>query len=346
MEETYQAWHSKGPGQQLEPCTLTAGPLKELDVEIAVEACAICHSDLHLIDDDWGITRFPLVPGHEVVGRVARVGRGVKAVAPGQQVGVGWQRGCCGACGPCKSGREHLCQGGKRRTCVDQAGGFAERVRTDERFTFPIPAGMAAADAAPLLCAGVTVFAPLRRWLTKPGMRVGIVGLGGLGHLAVPFARALGGRVTAFDPVAAKADEARHLGAEQLVVATEPAAVRAAGGFDLILTAAPADLEWNLWLEALALGGVLCLVGVPPRPLAINADHLLDGQKIVTGSVIGSPEDMRATLAFAAKHGIRPMVDVLPMSAINEGVRRVRAGEARYRVVLMAAPSIDPWTFR
>lgn len=329
---TYTAWASPAKGAPLGPISLPQAPLAAREVDIAVEHCALCHSDLHLLDDDWGISRYPLVPGHEVIGKVVGRGAEVRNLAVGDRVGLGWQRGSCGQCESCKTNREHLCSGGKRRTCVDQPGGLAERVRADENFAFKIPAELDPAHAAPLLCAGVTVFSPLARHL-KRGMRCGIVGLGGLGHLAVQFARAMGATVTAFDPIAGKAEEAERLGAHAFVPTTDLAR-QPDGKLDLLLTTTHADLEWNTWMGKLALDGTLCLTGVPSKPLTILPDHLLDGQKRVTGSVIGSPTTMRAMLAFAAEHGVRPWIEQAPLGDVNAQIARVRRGEARYRVVL------------
>jgi uncharacterized zinc-type alcohol dehydrogenase-like protein len=209
------------PGRPLEPLELfEERQLGPGEVEIAVDHCSVCHSDVHLLDGDWGEVARPLVPGHEVVGRVLRAG-GEAAFALGAVVGLGWQAGACGTCAACRSQREHLCTGGKVRTCVDRPGGFAERVRCDARFCFELPLELATETAAPLLCAGLTVFSPLERLGAGPGSRIGIIGLGGLGHLAVRFARALGAEVIAFDPDPSKRELALGLGAADLV---DPAA--------------------------------------------------------------------------------------------------------------------------
>ncbi len=323
------------PKAALEPHDFAFGDLAPADVEVEVECTAVCHSDLHLVDDDWGISKFPLVPGHEIVGRVARVGSSVSRVKVGTRVGIGWQRGSCGTCEWCASGFENLCQTAKKRTCVDQPGGLATHVRADARFVVEIPAEISSDDAAPLLCAGVTVHAPLARHIKRPGMSVAIVGLGGLGHLAVRFAHAMGAEVTAFDPVETKRDEALELGATTFATPDEADAFRRQGrAYDLILTTTYADLPWNDWLSLVKLNGTLCLTGVPSKPLSIHPDHLLDGQKTVTGSVIGSPSMQHAMMRFAAAQGVRPMIETLPMSRANEAFARLRRGQVRYRAVL------------
>lgn len=318
------------PGAALVATSMARTALAPDDIEIQVEACALCHSDLHMIDNDWGISRFPLVPGHEVVGTVAAIGTRVRGLTLGQRVGIGWQCGSCHQCAACLSGREQVCTGGKRRTCVDQPGGLATHVRAEAGFALPIPKELSAVEAAPLFCAGLTVYSPLIRHVQKKRSRVGIVGLGGLGHLAVQIAKALDAWVVVFDPIESKRAEAvGRLGADAFNDdATE---------LDLILTTTHVDLDWNAWLSRLAVGGTLCLLGVPRQQLSINPDHLLDGMKRVTGSVIGSPQEMRALLALAVERGIRPMIEVLPMGEAQQAVQKVRDGAARYRMVLTAA---------
>lgn len=326
------AWAQPAAGALLAPVSLDEPPPPspfEIDVEVA--HCSVCHSDVHLLDGDWGEVARPLVPGHEIVGRV--VARGTEAtVAENAIVGIGWQAGSCGACTPCKADREHLCTGGKIRTCVGRQGGFATRV-LDSRFAFELPRGLDPTCAAPLLCAGLTVFSPIDRLGVKAGMRVGVVGLGGLGHLAVRYARAIGAEVVAFDPDATKKDLARSLGASDLLDACSSARLPSSA-FDAIFVTTHADLAWNDWMRALDLEGTLCLVGVPKNEVTVHPDHLLDGQKKVTGSVIGSPATMRRMLAFSAEHGILPIVERMPLSAVNDAVSRVRRGEARLRIVL------------
>jgi uncharacterized zinc-type alcohol dehydrogenase-like protein len=319
---------------------LDLGPLADHDVELEVEACSLCHSDVHLWADDWGITKFPFCPGHEAVGRIVARGRAVTLFAGGERVGVGWQAGSCGVCVACSAGHANLCTGGKRRTCVDQPGGLATRVRADERFVFRVPDDLSSELAAPLFCAGVTVFAPLRRHHVGPHTRVAVIGLGGLGHLAVQFARGLGAHVTAFDPDAGKADEAKALGAARLSPVdadTLKDLARSSERYDFVLTTTPATLDWDAWLALVALNGTLCVAGIPKGPLTFSADHLIDGQKRVTGSAIGSPEDMRAMLSAAVRLGVRPTIERAPLAdapGVTAALERVRRGAARYRIVL------------
>lgn len=333
---TIRAFAQSAVKAPLEPVILPEPPPPEgHDVDVEVMACSVCHSDVHLLDGDWGDVARPLVPGHEIVGRVVRAGdRAKESVALGTLVGIGWQSGSCGVCNACRTAREHLCTGGKLRTCVGRQGGFATRVRCDARFTFELPRELDVRSAAPLLCAGLTVFSPLDRLGVGAGTRVGVVGIGGLGHLAVRFARALGADVIAFDPDLSKRELVLGLGASELVDA-RGALPRDA--VDLLLVTTHAALAWDEWLRVLDLEGTLCLVGVSGAPLGFSADPLMDEQKKVTGSVIGSPASMRRMLALAAAQRIAPIVEHMPLERANDAIASVREGRARMRVVLDVA---------
>lgn len=331
MHPTIRAYAQHSPRTALEAVELPhpGAPLGR-DVEIQVEHCSVCHSDVHLLDGDWGEVARPLVPGHEIVGRV--VARGPDATLPlGALVGVGWQCGACGRCPACLSGREHLCTGGKVRTCVGRQGGFATSVQVDSRFAFELPPSLDASTAAPLLCAGLTVFSPLERLGAKPNVRVGVVGVGGLGHLALRFASAMGAEVIAFDPDPSKRSLALSLGARELVDAK---AALPSGAVDLLLVTTHASLDWDAWMKVLDLEGTLCLIGVPSEALRVGVDPLLDEQKRITGSVIGSRATMGRMLSFAAEHSIAPITERLPLERANEAVASVREGRARMRIVL------------
>jgi uncharacterized zinc-type alcohol dehydrogenase-like protein len=291
-------------------------------VDVDVLHCSVCHSDVHLLDGDWGEVARPLVPGHEIVGRAA----------DGRLVGIGWQAGSCGACEQCRAGDEHLCTAGKVKTCVNRPGGFATKIRVHETFCFDIPKELDPVLASPLLCAGLTTFSPLERLGVREGARVGVVGFGGLGHVAVQFAKALGAKVVAFDPDPSKRELALSLGADELVDVR--GGVLPERVLDLVIVTTHANLDWDAWMGVLDLQGTLCLVGVPSASIAVHPDFLLDHQKKITGSVIGSPGTMRRMLAFAAAHRIAPIVERMPMSAANEAIDRVRMGAARMRIVL------------
>ena len=274
------------------------------------------------------------MPGHEIVGTVVAAGA-ASGHALGQRVGVGWQRSACMDCEQCRAGRENLCAR-QQATCVGHPGGFARRIRIDGRFAFALPESLDAAAAAPLLCGGVTVFAPMRRWGVKAGMRVGVIGIGGLGHLALRFLKAMGCETTAFTSSPDKRDEAVRLGATDAVSSTHAGELKGqAERFDFLLCTVPARLDWISYLQALKRNGVLCLVGAPPGLMQFPASQLLSGQRAICGSDIGSPADIREMLGFAAKHGIGAQVETAPMGEVNGALQRVRENKARYRMVLV-----------
>jgi uncharacterized zinc-type alcohol dehydrogenase-like protein len=327
------AFAARAAKQPLEPYAYEPVALQPTDVEIEISHCGICHSDIHLIDDDWSRSKYPLVPGHEIVGTVAIAGAG-SGHSVGARVGVGWQRSACHECEQCRAGDENLCAR-QEATCIGHMGGFAQRIRIDGRFAFALPAALEAAAAAPLLCGGVTVFAPLRRWGAGAGKRVGVIGIGGLGHLALRFLRAMGCKTTAFTSSPDKRDEALRLGAHAAASSVDAREIRAhQGELDLLLCTVPARLDWITYLQALKPNGVLCLVGAPPGLLQFPASLLLSSQRVICGSDIGSPAAIRETLTFAAEHGIGAQVEVAPMGEVNDALKRVRENRARYRMVL------------
>ena len=328
------AWAAPRAKSPLEAFQYTPSALGPQDVEIRISHCGICHSDLHLIDDDWGESRYPLVPGHEIVGIATRLGAAVSHLRAGQRVGVGWQRSSCGECEYCRRGDENLCARSEA-TCVGHHGGFAAAIVTDSRFAFPIPEALESASAAPLLCAGVTVFSPLRRHGVGPGMRVGIVGIGGLGHLAVQFAAKLGASVTALSSTAAKAEDARRLGAAEFLATSDAGGMRKAKrSLDYILSTVNVDLPWGEYLKLLRPNGTLCFVGAAPGNLGIRPGQLIGGQKTLTGSSIGGRAMMADMLSFAAERQVRPYIEARPMAEVNAALARVAANQARYRMVL------------
>jgi len=328
------AWATAKARAGLEPFCYQGSALAPMDVELNISHCGICHSDLHLINDDWHVSRYPLVPGHEIIGTVAALGSGVRHLKPGQRVGVGWQRSACGECEYCRRGEDNLCARSEA-TCVGHHGGFAERIVADSRFAFPIPAALDSAQAAPLLCAGVTVFSPLRRDGVGLGKRVGVLGIGGLGHLALQFAAALGADVTALSSTAAKEQDARQFGATDFLdVSASGALQRAKRSLDFILVTVNVDLPWGEYLGMLKPNGTLCFVGVPPGDMQIPVGALIGGQKTLAGSAIGGRVMMKDMLEFAAQHRVAPRIETLPMHDVNRAVAQVAANQARYRMVL------------
>jgi uncharacterized zinc-type alcohol dehydrogenase-like protein len=329
------AYAASGPGQELTSFEYEPAPLGPQDIELAVSHCGICHTDLHLLQNDWGFSQFPLVPGHEVVGTVTATGREVRHLREGQRVGVGYQSGSCGQCEYCTEQMENLCVQ-MTGTCVNGYGGYADALRVNSRFAMPIPDGLAADVAAPMMCGGITVYTPFRVFDVRPGMRVGVVGIGGLGHLALQFARALGYEVTAFSTSPDKETQARSFGAHGFINARDPEQMQqAANRFDFILCTAPGDVPWLDYLAALKPRGKLCIVGAPASDVHFPALPLILGQKSICGSPIGSPSEINRMLAQAVDSGVQTKVELFPMTQVNEALRRVRNNEARYRVVLV-----------
>ena len=321
-------------GAEVLPFHYDPGPLAAHDVDIEISHCGVCHSDLHLISNDWGVSQFPFIPGHEVIGRILALGSEVAGLEKGQRVGLGWQSNSCGVCEWCIQGKENLCPASEA-TCVRRHGGYADRVRCNARFAIPIPEALESENAAPLLCAGITVYNPLRSHGINPASRVGVVGIGGLGHLAIQFARVFGAEVTAFSTSASKEAEARALGAHRFVNSRETKAMKeVAGSLDFILNTANADQEWNTYVQALRPTGTLCFVGVPPSPVTVAAFPLISGQRALCGSPIGSPHTLREMMDVAARHGIQAKTELFPMAKANEAIDKVKKNKVRYRAVL------------
>lgn len=330
------AWAATAAGGACEAYSYDPGHLGPDEVEIAVEHCGICHSDLSMLDNHWGMSRYPLVPGHEAVGRIIAVGEQVAGLSQGQRVGVGWMAHSCMHCPTCLSGEHQLCAQ-SQGTIVGRHGGFADRLRCHWAWALPLPEGLDAGAAGPLMCGGITVFSPLLIHRVTPTARVGVVGIGGLGHLALQFLRAWGCEVTAFTSNESKRAEAQALGAHRVVASNDRRALRAIrGSLDLIISTVNVTLDWSGLLATLAPKGRLHIVGAVLEPMMINAMDLIGGQKGVSGSPIGSPTALATMLDFAARHQILPQVEHFPMSQVNAALDHLRAGKARYRVVLDA----------
>jgi len=321
-------------GAELLPFRYDPGKLGANEVEIAITHCGICASDLHLIANDWGISQYPFIPGHEVIGIVSAIGSEVRSLEIGQRVGLGWQSNSCGQCEWCTRGEENLCPFSEG-TCVHRNGGYADRVRANARFVVPIPKELPSEQAAPLLCGGITVYNPLRINGINPSSRVGIVGIGGLGHLAIQFARVFGAEVFAFSTSAGKEEEARSLGAHHFVNSRETKALKEVNGaLDFILTTVNADQDWSNYLGALRPRGSLWFVGVPPSPVSVQAFPLISGLRTIGGSPIGPPHRIREMLDVAARHNVKAITERFPMSKANEAIEKVKKSKVRYRAVL------------
>jgi uncharacterized zinc-type alcohol dehydrogenase-like protein len=330
------AYAAKAAKGRLEPFTYEPGPLGPNEVEIAVTHCGICHSDLSMLNNEWGMSQYPLVPGHEVVGTVAAKGEMVKDLPIGQRVGLGWQSGSCAHCEWCRSARQQLCAQ-EEDTIVHRHGGFADRVRATADFVVPIPDALPSAEAAPLLCAGNTVFAPMIRHDVNGNMRTAVVGIGGLGHIALQFLAKTGCEVTAISSSHNKDEETRGLGASSFIATKgTDELTKAAGRFDYIISTVSAALPWNDYINALRPQGVLVIVGVPDAEMQIGAFGLIGKEKTIAGGRAGAPWDITRMLDFAARNNVKAMVEKYPIAQVNEAMERLHSGNARYRVVLEA----------
>jgi alcohol/geraniol dehydrogenase (NADP+) len=332
---TYKAWFAKGAKQPMVLETVDLGPLGAEDVEVAVEHCGLCHSDLSVLNNDWGISQYPAILGHEVTGRVTAMGPNAKGLTVGQRVGVGWFLRSDMHCRQCMAGNQHLCPQAQA-TIIGHRGGFASHIRAHWSWTIPLPDKLNFADAGPLLCGGITVFSPLAMH-AKPTDRVGIIGIGGLGHMAVKFAASYGCDVTAFTSSESKFDEAKGFGADHVVSSKDSTAIKKlAGSFDLLISTVNVPLDWDALISTLAPNGRLHVVGAVLEPIPIAAFSLILQQRAVSGSPTGSPTAIATMLDFASRHDIAPQTEHFPMSQINEAFARLASGKARYRIVLDA----------
>ena len=328
------AYAALAANQPLEPFQYDPGALKAHEVEIKVSHCGICHSDLSMLNNEWGMTQYPFVPGHEIVGTIDAVGEAVTHLSVGQVVGLGWHSNYCHHCMSCLSGDQNLCATAQG-TIVGRHGGFADKVRADASAVIPLPEGMDIASAGPLFCSGITVFNPLKQFDVKPTDKVAVIGIGGLGHLAVQFLHAWGCEVTAFTSSASKIQEALDLGADHTLDSRNPDELTAAAGrFDFIISTVNVKLDWPSYMNTLKPKGRLHFVGATLEPLNISAFSLITAQRSVSGSPVGSPATIKQMLDFAKQHEIQPIVEFYDFKDINAAIERLASGKARYRVVL------------
>jgi alcohol/geraniol dehydrogenase (NADP+) len=318
---------------KLKPFSFDPGPLGDEQVEIEVQYCGICHSDFSMLTNEWGMTQYPFVPGHEAIGKVVAVGPHAKLVKVGQTVGLGWNSGSCLHCKPCLSGDHNMCES-LEQTIVARHGAFATKVRCHWCWATPIPEGLDLAKAGPLLCGGITVFNPLLQFDVRPTDRVGVIGIGGLGHMALQFMNKWGCHVTAFTTSDAKAEEAKKMGAHAILNTRSAEQLgKAAGSFNLILSTIAAPLDVQAYLGALAPKGRFHSVGGLPE-IKTSVFPLIFKQLEISGSPTGAPATVTTMLDFAARHGVAPIIEEFPMSKANEAMEHLEAGKARYRIVL------------
>lgn len=334
MTEKIQAYAAMKARENFEPFEYEPGDLGGEQVEIKVSHCGICHSDLSMRNNDWMMTKFPFVGGHEIVGEVTALGENTKGLEIGDKVGLGWNSRSCMHCDQCISGFQINCPQ-IEGTIVERHGGFAEKVRCHWAWAEKIPDGLDFSKVGPLLCGGITVFNPFVQLEIKPTDKVGVVGIGGLGHLAVQFADKWGCEVTAFSTSPEKADEAKKMGADYVVNTKSARELKSlAGKFDMILSTVNVPLKWDSYFQALAPKGKLHVVGAVMEPIPVVSFNLIMNQKALTGTATGSPDVVRKMLEFCARHKIEPITEDYKMSEINEAFDHLENGKPRYRIVL------------
>jgi uncharacterized zinc-type alcohol dehydrogenase-like protein len=342
---TVNAYAAPSAAAPLEPTTITRRAVGPHDVLIEVAYAGVCHSDIHTVNGDWGPQPYPLVPGHEIVGTVAQIGDEVTSHAVGDRVGVGCMVNSCGDCTHCRNGDEQYClegmvptYGGVDRDGTITQGGYSTHVVVDAGFVLSVPDSLDFAAAAPLLCAGITTYSPLRRWGAGPGRKVAVVGLGGLGHLAVKIASAMGAEVTVLSQSLKKKEDGLALGAEHYFATSDPATFeQLAGAFDLVLNTVSAAIDVDAYLSLLTVDGALVNVGAPAEPLSLNVFSLIGARRTYAGSMIGGIAETQQMLDFCAEHGIVPETELIDAAYINEAYQRVLASDVRYRFVIDTA---------
>ena len=337
------AYAARSAAQPLEPFTVERREPGTHDVLIDILYCGVCHSDVHQVRDEWGGGIFPMVPGHEIIGRIREVGSDVKKFSVGDLAGVGCMVDSCRNCGPCQQGHEQFCEHGAamtyNSTLMDRQtptyGGYSTRIVVDEAFTLKVPSGLDPAGAAPLLCAGVTTYSPLRQWNCKKGDRVGVIGLGGLGHMAVKLAASMGAEVTVLSSSKEKEADSRRLGAQAFASTRDDATFRTLRShFDLLIDTVSAPHDYNRYLSLLRPFGAMVLLGIPPEPSALSAGALVTGNRRLAGSLIGGIPETQEVLDYCAGHGIVSDVEIIPIAQINAAYERMMRGDVRYRFVI------------
>jgi len=340
------AYGAASPTAPLAALDIERRPVGVKDVAIDILFCGVCHSDLHTARNEWGFTKYPVVPGHEIVGRVREVGAGVTTHKVGDMVGVGCMVDSCRTCEPCSEGEEQFCAkqtgtygGVEAQSGQPTSGGYSKSIIVDEHFVLRIPAGLDPARAAPLLCAGITTYSPLRHWKVEAGQKVGVVGLGGLGHMGVKLAHAMGARVVVFTTSPSKVEAAKALGADEVVVSTDKAQMKPhSNSFHFILNTVAASHDLEPFARLLRRNGTMCLVGAPEKPNTGPAVFtLLGGRRSLAGSPIGGIAETQEMLDFCAAHDVASDIEIIPMAEINEAYERMGRSDVRYRFVINMA---------
>jgi uncharacterized zinc-type alcohol dehydrogenase-like protein len=336
-----KGYAARALGAPLAPYSFERREPRADDVVIDIKYCGICHSDIHQVRDEWGGSLFPMVPGHEIAGVVASVGAAVTAFKPGDHVGVGCFVDSGRSLGTADADTEQYSPGfvatynGKEHDGTPTYGGYSERIVVKEPYVLRIPDALPLDAAAPLLCAGITLYSPLRHWNAGPGKKVAIIGLGGLGHMGVKYAHALGADVTVLSQSLRKQDDAKRLGADHFYATADPKTFETlAGTFDLIINTVSAELDWNAYLSLLKVDGTMVVVGIPDKPVPLGAFSLVGGRRSIAGSMIGSIAETQEMLDFSGEHGITSDIEVIDIQQVNEAYERVIKSDVRYRFVI------------
>ena len=338
-----KSYSASGPKVRVIPTNIERRPVGPNDVQIAIEHCGVCHTDIHFVNNDWGMTNYPVDPGHEIVGRVTEVGSSVKNFKAGDRAAIGCLVDSCGVCVNCEKGLEQYCLNGFTATYNSETtdpggftyGGYSTSVVAKESFILSIPDNLKGPGVAPLLCAGITTYSPLRNWNISPGQKVGVIGLGGLGHMGVKFGRALGAQVTMITSSEQKGEDARMLGAHEVLLSNSANALaKEAGSFDFLLNTIPVDHDLTPFLELLKTDGAMCVVGAVEPLSKVNAAQLIFGRRSLTGSLIGGIAETQEMLNFCGENDILSEVEVIRMDEINEAFERMRKSDVKYRFVI------------
>jgi uncharacterized zinc-type alcohol dehydrogenase-like protein len=343
MTDATRAYAAQSPTSRLAPFQIARRALRPRDVRVEILYCGVCHSDVHMARNEWNQTIYPVVPGHEIVGRVSALGDDAKRFRVGDLIGVGVMVDSCRVCVNCRKGLEQYCIKGMVGTysAHDRVngdityGGYSKQIVVDESYAFTIPDKLPLAGVAPLLCAGITTYSPLRHWKVGKGHKLGVVGLGGLGHMAVKFGAAFGAEVTMLSTSPSKEKDARRLGAHKFALTSDPARMKElAGYFDFIIDTVSAKHDYNLYLSLLTTDGVMMCVGAPPTPAEIAVFNLMGGRKTIGGSSIGGIAETQEMLEYCASHGITPDIEMIDIADINEAFERIVKADVRYRFVI------------
>ena len=343
MTTNIKAFGAKQQAAALEAMEIKRRDIGPHDVKIDINYCGVCHSDIHMVNNDWGISSYPIVPGHEIIGHVVAVGDKVKNFTAGQRVGVGCFVDSCRTCEPCKAHLEQYCLNGFTMTYGNETkdpggltfGGYSDAIVVDQNYVLNIPENLDMAAAAPLLCAGITTYSPLKHWSIKPGQTVGVIGLGGLGHMGVKFAHAMGAHVVMITTSAEKGEDAKSLGADQVLLSKDKEAMEKwAGKFDFLLNTIPVAHDLDPYMNLLKVDSTMCIVGVIGEFDALNTSQMVFGRRAVAGSLIGGIKETQEMLNFCGEHNITSDIELIKMEHINQAYNRMHKSDVKYRFVI------------